>query len=678
MNSGLLRRELLALLTGAVAAGRTDSDVSPSVAGRSPVDGVGAVADGDAASSWPRFKFDASNTGFSTSASGPRDGVTESWRYRTGGGWNAPPVVDDDTVYVGGDGLYALDRETGVRRWEFRNGEKLGFSGPSVGEGVVCCVNLDDYHNVLYGVNAADGSERWSHELGGQVLDSPVTVVDGTVYVTGPDETHAIDVSSGEHEWAVSPGMGVEDNSVPAVTSDTVYVSDSAGLRALDRSDGSERWTYDISDSLSPAVDGDRVYVGGYQGDQWRVVGVDAETGTGEWQATLGETDVGGSPTLLDGRLFVSAGNLRAFDTDSGEELWTSPHGGGGIGLGSPVTDGELLYAVNTASNYVAALDPGDGSLQWRFELEAPGSGNPETPALAGDTVFAHGSHTLHALVPDNDPPVADVTHEPSEPTTGEPVTFDASEARDPDGSVTSYEWDVGDDGTVDATGETATVTFSEARTHTVALTVEDGQGATDTIRTSVSVVESNDPPSPAISISPSNPRVDQEVTFDASRSSDPDGSVASYEWDLTGDGTADATGETVTHAFESPGSRRVELTVTDDDGAVRAASRSVSVSAGTAATDAGIDPETGSTATRDASTDTPIAGSGGGSPVGTESAPAAGGATTATTPPPKSATGVLAAVLAQLLSAELLVVVGVAVVAVLIVLTWERQVEGR
>lgn len=673
MNSGLLRRELLALLTGATLSSQTDADAGTRTDDRSSAGNVDAVAESDDVSSWPRFKYDASNTGHSTTASGPRDGVTESWRYRTDGGWNAPPVADEDTVYVGGDGLYALDRETGVKRWEFRVGEKLDFSGPSVGEDVVCCVNFDEYNNVLYGVNAADGSERWSHELGGQTLDSPVTVVDGTVYVTGPFETHAIDVSSGEQEWAVSPGMQAE-GSVPAVTSDTVYVSDSAGLRALDRSDGSERWTYDISDSLSPAVDGGRVYVGGYQGDQWRVVGVDAESGTGEWQATLGETDVGGSPTLLDGRLFVSAGQLHAFDTETGEELWTSPYGAGGLAINSPVTDGELLYAVNTASDYVAALDPTDGSLQWRFELEDPRGGSPEMPALAGDTVFAHGSQTLYALVPDNDPPVADVTHDPTEPATGEPVTFDASEARDPDGSIASYEWDVGDDGTVDATGQTATFTFSEAGARTVVLTVEDDRGAIDSIRTSVSVAEPNDPPSPAFSVQPSDPRVGRQVTLDASQSSDPDGSVASYEWDLTGDGTVNATGETVVHTFESAGSHGVELTVVDDDGTSQAVSRSVTVSAQTrAATEATTDPE------RPPGSNTPTPGSGGGSAAGTETALSGGGAaeTATLSTPSKAATGVLAAVLAQMLSAELLVVVGVAVVAVLIVLTWERQVEG-
>jgi len=57
---------------------------------------------------------------------------------------------------------------------------------------------------------------------------------------------------------------------------------------------------------------------------------------------------------------------------------------------------------------------------------------------------------------------------------------------------------------------------------------------------------------------------VGDEVTFDGSASTDNDG-VVSYEWDF-GDGT-NATGETVTHAYDAAGTYTVTLTVTDDAG---------------------------------------------------------------------------------------------------------------
>ena len=69
----------------------------------------------------------------------------------------------------------------------------------------------------------------------------------------------------------------------------------------------------------------------------------------------------------------------------------------------------------------------------------------------------------------------------------------------------------------------------------------------------------------------------DLSVTFNASGSSDSDGTISSYAWNF-GDG-ATGSGVTPSHTYASAGIRTVTLTVTDDDGAKGSTSESVTVS---------------------------------------------------------------------------------------------------
>jgi PKD repeat protein len=164
----------------------------------------------------------------------------------------------------------------------------------------------------------------------------------------------------------------------------------------------------------------------------------------------------------------------------------------------------------------------------------------------------------------------------PTRPEIDETVSFDASGSSDSDGSVVEYRWDFDDDGTADATGRTPSHSFASCGKHTVTLTVTDDDGATATVSKTVSV---NCPPSASYEYTPTEPNVDETVTFDGSASSDSDGSIVEYRWDFDGDGSTDATGSTVTHAFSSSGKYTVTLTVTDDDGATATVSKTVLVS---------------------------------------------------------------------------------------------------
>jgi hypothetical protein len=67
--------------------------------------------------------------------------------------------------------------------------------------------------------------------------------------------------------------------------------------------------------------------------------------------------------------------------------------------------------------------------------------------------------------------------------------------------------------------------------------------------------------------INPSPPRAEEKVTFDASDTKVIGGSVTSYEWDLNGDGSSEASGKLAETTYQEDGVQEVTLTVVDDEG---------------------------------------------------------------------------------------------------------------
>ena len=75
--------------------------------------------------------------------------------------------------------------------------------------------------------------------------------------------------------------------------------------------------------------------------------------------------------------------------------------------------------------------------------------------------------------------------------------------------------------------------------------------------------ITENEPPVADFSWAPQNPSINQQITFDASASHDPDGEILVWQWNF-GDG-ASALGETITHVYLLTGFYNVTLTVVDD-----------------------------------------------------------------------------------------------------------------
>jgi PKD repeat protein len=79
-----------------------------------------------------------------------------------------------------------------------------------------------------------------------------------------------------------------------------------------------------------------------------------------------------------------------------------------------------------------------------------------------------------------------------------------------------------------------------------------------------------NMPPEVSFIVTPGAPHIDEPITFDASGSFDPDGTIASYDWDFDGDGLFDSTttDPVTTYSYAVSGLKSVTLRATDSEGA--------------------------------------------------------------------------------------------------------------
>src|SRR3989442_3536951 len=108
---------------------------------------------------------------------------------------------------------------------------------------------------------------------------------------------------------------------------------------------------------------------------------------------------------------------------------------------------------------------------------------------------------------------------------------------------------------------------------YNVTLVLTDIDNLTTTMSRAVRVLS---PPTAAFVVSPLSPDAGAIVSFDASSSSDADGTIVSFEWDFGDQSTG--SGVTVTHVYGAEGSYLVSLVVTDSDGVPGTASRSLPV----------------------------------------------------------------------------------------------------
>ena len=245
----------------------------------------------------------------------------------------------------------------------------------------------------------------------------------------------------------------------------------------------------------------------------------DVQNAATAWHG-VSAADVRTSGPTATGNINVT---LDAAQSQDGGSAWNTPLGceGGVIGLGGPGAgsgprnyrgDGSY-YAPNNGTVSIRKITCSLGYSAKTFRSavlhevgHVIGLAHPDqSVSIHSSTSEAEwNSAVMHSVIADQKPdtpqpddiqaiqyfygtaavgaaPVANFTYSPASPTTGAPVTFTDSST----GSPTGWNWDFGDpaQGTIGATTQSASHTFSQPRTFAVKLSAGNGNGTNSITR---------------------------------------------------------------------------------------------------------------------------------------------------------------------------------------------------
>lgn len=196
--------------------------------------------------------------------------------------------------------------------------------------------------------------------------------------------------------------------------------------------------------------------------------------------------------------------------------------------------------------------------------VDGVGTGDPST---GYSDYGSAGQYSISGVIPSSGdvvPPVASISVSPVSGPNPLDVNFSSVNSYDQDGSIVKYTWSFGDGST--SVEADPFKTYSEPGSYEAVLTVEDNSGLTDSASVTINVT--NDSPIASLSATPVEGELPLVVEFDASGSSDPDGTIVDYVWDFR-DGFTESGSAQISHTYNTEGNYTPFVSVYDNFGQI-------------------------------------------------------------------------------------------------------------
>jgi len=340
------------------------------------------------------------------------------WKFDMGAGTWAPPVVADDTVYVGTSAgrFHAVHAADGAAAWTWKGANAID-ARAVVGADTLYVV---DARVNLVALERAGGSLRWLTPLHDELIagapapENPTfnhraatpLLLDGVVYCGSSDGgLYALDAASGAKLWRhdakapVFSGVGLDG------TDTLMFGTMDGSVVLLDRRTRRETLRVRTGGGVvtTPVIAAGRLIAGSRD---YLLYGFNPADGTLAWRFSYWFSWIESTPVAADGLIYVGASDysrVTALDPATGKARWATPvHG---MNWGSPLVTADSVFTGTVSQNIagtaiahvggIMALDRATGAVKWQLLAAAPPEngfgGYAGSLALAGGRVIAAG-----------------------------------------------------------------------------------------------------------------------------------------------------------------------------------------------------------------------------------------------------------------------------------------------
>ncbi len=303
------------------------------------------------------------------------------WTYSTGLPIYSSPVIEDSTIYVGGNDsiLHVLNLKTGRENWSFQTKGEIRSS--------ICCdsdkIILNGGDGLVYALYKESGELIWTFRTGGErkydfadYFHSSPVLHNGAVYFgAGDGNFYAINSSNGKLLWKFHSGNIV--HTTAAISGDKVFFGSFDGfVYALNLANGELIWKFKTVGQRyfpkgevqgSPAVFGGLVFIGARD---FNVYAIDQEKGYCHWNKSFSK-GWGLCNRVHDSVLYIGTADERrliAADPETGTEFWNKPMEF--LVFGHNAYSDSMLY-VGTTMGKLHGISLETGTKLWTFATNA-------------------------------------------------------------------------------------------------------------------------------------------------------------------------------------------------------------------------------------------------------------------------------------------------------------------